>query len=353
MNKKICMIAPANLKYVPYWKYFVDELDEHNVSCDIISWNKANIEEDVEYSFNYIVDDFDRKRMLLGYLQFGKFCKKIICKEKYDKIICLTIAPAFFCGLNMWRKYSGRFILDIRDESPLTCVFPWPFAKICNWSFAITTSSMMFSKWIPKETIICHNIDTNVLIQHYSDEIVRHCSKVKSIVFAGMMIEENANIQFINKLHDVDNVRLSFIGRETEGTRVLKKYIRDNGISNVFFEGTYDKDEIIDIYRDKADFVNIIRSDTSINRNAIPNKFYDAVVSGVPVIVYDHNVGIAQYVLHYNLGIVLKEEDICNLTEKMNSFNFDLYRKGRKAFLDKVLSEAEMFKSLVRDFLDK
>ena len=341
---KVCIIAPANLKYVPYHKYYTDVLDEAGIGYDIISWNRAGIKEDVTYALDFLADDFDRKRMLLGYLMFGHFCRKIVAKQKYEKIIFLTAAPAFFCGPFLLNRYKKNYLLDIRDYSPIVNRFPAYFNKICQNANRVVVSSPSFNSWIKTPTTICHNADIDQIKGNSSLNAKEPLSNSHwRIVFAGIMIEADMNIQVLEKYKNDERVNFSFIGRDIEGKQQIIDYVNDNNIGNVTFEGAYKKDDIVSIYREKADFVNIFRANTLINKNALPNKLYDAVISGVPVIVFDHNEAIVSFVRKYNLGIVMKEEQIEELPRLMGSFDFTSYANGRNLFLSQVIADMALF----------
>lgn len=351
MNK-ICIVAPANLKYVPYYKYYTDILDEAGVGYDIISWNRAGITEDVSYVMNYLAHDFDRKRMLWGYLNFGRFCRKIVSKHKYEKIIFLTAAPAFFCGPFLLNKYKGKYLLDIRDYSPIVNRLPGYFNSICRKANKIVVSSPSFNSWIKSPTIICHNADIDQIKSNSSltakDPISDNHWR---IVFAGIMIEPDMNIRVLDHYKNDERIDFSFIGRDIEGKQKIIDYVKKNKIYNVSFEGAYKKEDIVDIYRTKADFVNIFRANTIINKNALPNKLYDAIISGVPVIVFDHNEAIVSFVEKYNLGIVMKEEQIGEIPELMESFDFSSYAEGREKFLNQIEKDMLFYKNQLLSFV--
>lgn len=352
--QKICIIAPANLKYVPYYKYYTDVLDDAGYSYDIISWNRAGIKENVAYSLDYLADDFDRKRMLWGYLRFGHFCRKVISKQKYERIIFLTAAPAFFCGPFLLRSYEKKYLLDIRDYSPIVNRLPTSFNNICQKANKIVVSSPSFNSWIKAPTIICHNADIGQINGFSSLNAKQSLSETHwRIVFAGIMIEPDMNIRVLGQYKNDKRVSFSFIGRDIEGKQQIVDFVKANNITNVSFEGAYKKEDIVSIYRDKADFVNIFRANTIINKNALPNKLYDAVISGVPVVVFDHNEAIVSYVKMYNLGIVMKEEQICDLPELMKSFDFHAYSNGRKKFLAQVIDDMASFKEQLLSFVKK
>lgn len=350
----IGIIAPASVKYVPYIQYYINIFKNNNVDFRIISWNRMNTEQnDIDFSYNYEVKDSDRKKMFLGYFKFASACKKYIKKNKISKLVILTAAPAFFLGVSYLKKFSNNYILDIRDDSPLVRRFPKYFATICSMAKQIVVSSNKFNEWIPSSTMLCHNADVTQIEKYLDLPVKKDFSSPISIAFAGMMIESKKNIEMLEHMGKDERFKFWFIGRSNPGKEAIEKYVENSGLKNVFFRGTYNKDEINDIYKEKADLINIIRAKTTVNRNALPNKLYDAVISGVPVIVFDHNEAIAEYVLKYNLGLVVKD-DMQNLGDtivsSMNDFDYFKYEQGRRDFLAQVLEDMKNFSDTVLTF---
>lgn len=220
----------------------------------------------------------------------------------------------------------------------------------------VIVSSNNFKPWMTrKDAILCHNVDVNQ-IEKYIDlpKKTSHASPL-SIVFAGMMIEGPINIKLLDRFKTDERYQFHYIGRENEQKEDIAKFVKETGMKNVFFQGAYNKDEIVDIYRGKADLVNILREKTVVNKNALPNKLYDALVSGVPIVVFEHNEAIVSYVKKYNLGLVLDEnlENINDvILEKMGSFDYSAFGKGCNDFLNEVLNDMALFKKTVLDFAD-
>lgn len=354
MNKKIAIIAPANVKYVPYVKNYFDVLDSLNRQYYTISWDKTGLDEDVEYVMHFTVADEDRKKMLLGYLKFAQFCKKIIKKNGTKKIIILTAAPAFFLGLSFLRNYD--YILDIRDDSPLIRLAKNYFSQICSYAATVVVSSPNFSPWIRRESILCHNADM-ALIQICRQLPVNKADVVPyTIVFAGMMNEASENLRFLQKLEGDNRFSHIYYGRTNPEKELIEEYAKENNLKNISFYGTYNKEEIIEIYRKHASVVNIIREKNEVNRNALPNKLYDAVFSGVPILVYDHNEAISYYVNKYHLGIVLKEEtdDLGDfLYNAIAGFDYVQYSEGRISFMNEIQQDMQKFANAVTIFSER
>ena len=352
---KIGIIAPANIKYTPYIQNYIQILNDQNVEFRIISWNKDGIDEPVDYAYNYKIDNTNRKKMMFGYLKFTAWCKRLLNKQKYDKLIILTVAPACFLGRWLIKNYSDRYILDIRDESPFVFRMPKLFEKVCQNATEIISSSHRFQNWIPKDINLCHNIDMNLLAKYENDNIVHNEKAINSIVYAGMLIEGEINIDIISRFVNDDKLEFGFIGKETADTENVRAFAKENQMKNIFFEGMYKKEDIVDIYREKATFVNLLRKNTVVNQNALPNKLYDAVLAGIPVIVFEHNYAIVDYVQRYSLGIVLKEIDNNfneKLYEEISRFDYDKFYLGRKMFIHEVKQDMKKYDLIVRTFAE-
>lgn len=349
---KIGLIVPANLKYSPYVNYYTDILQKQNIDYRIMSWDKAGIKEDVDMVYTLQTSDFDRKKILAGHFLFANKCKQYIKKENITHLIVYTIAPLYFMGYHFLKSFQGRIIMDIRDDSPFRRRFPDRLNRFADLAQTVVVSSPFYAEWIQKKSFQCHNVNLAMLDRY--DDSFNHGAFTYPVklTFAGMLIEEKLNMEVARQLADKEDFMLVFIGMEIEGKQKLRKYVEDNSIYNVTFKGEYKKDDIVDIYREEADIVNILRAKTEINKNALPNKLYDAVISGIPVAVYGHNEAISNYVKQYNLGIILKEEENLykQLQDGIQHFDAQQYGTGRKEFLNKVRMDYSIFKDQLVQF---
>lgn len=354
----IGLVVPANVKYAPYVQYYIGELQKSNVKYEVIAWDRLGLDEKVAYSYKFKTSDGNRKRVLFGYFGFATFVKKIIKRRKYDKIIVFTVAAAFFIRGILNGKYKNNFIFDIRDDSPIVRKLPSMVNELCINAYKVVTSSENFKKWIPVDPIIGHNADKAMIVEHYDDLCSNKISENYSIVFAGMLIEGEINLDLVRQFANNPNVKFGFVGKDNDAKYMLAKVCEEEKINNIFYQGVYNKEDIVDIYRNNADYVNIIRRQSEVNRNAVPNKLYDAIISGKPVLVLRHNEAIVRYVEKYNLGVVIDKVEREHILKKIKKYetqvlNEGRYALGRKDFLDSVLSEIEQFENLVREFIKK
>lgn len=352
---KIGLIVPANIKYSPYVHYYIELLNKNNVEYKIMMWDKAGVDEVDDMIFHFETSDFNRKKILLGHALFSIKCKEYIKKERIDHLIIFTIAPLFFLGYRYLRKFQGKLMLDIRDDSPFRRHFPDKLKKFGELAHTLVVSSPYYSEWFNKSSILCHNADFSI-IKRYSGKYGKdQISSPIRIVYAGMMIEEDINIAIIEQLKNDKDFQFTFIGRDNEKKEKIKEYVSKDAIQNVGFKGEYRKEDIVDIYRQEADLVNILRQDTIINRNALPNKLYDAVVSGIPLVVFRHNTAIADYVGRYNLGIIVDGvEDIKRqLINGLQKFDSENYKSGRTEFLNLIQNDYYLFAERLKNFCQK
>ena len=350
---RIGLILCQNSKYSPYVQTYKRILRDNNIEYELIIWDKFGLDEAEGHVFHKQSSTKAKVTKFIHYIQYGHFIKKICRNNKYDKLIVFTIAPAVFIFNLLLYEYKGKYILDVRDNSPLVKMVPGIVKRIIDNASFIVASSPEYNKWIGKTTVISHNIDVSLLLSEMKSKDSFPGEKAKyNIVNAGMLREGNINKKLILNNRNSKRLTFTYIGTETDDILMLKTVVREEGIQNVFFQGQYNREDITDIYRNNADFVNILRENNSINRDALPNKMYDAALAGVPIIVYDHNLAVRYYVEKYNIGLCISESD--NLEEEIIKYinvGRPTYIQGRALFLSDVLTELNQFSQMIKDWL--
>lgn len=349
---KVGLIIPLNTRIASYITNYVSYFQEHHIDCKTMVWDKLGGEDAADYAFHFRAKDKNKLMITIGYIFFLLKCRRIIKKEGIDHLIVFTIAPMFFLGKSFLSRFKGKFIADVRDDSPFRRRFPDVLRKIGDLSYATTVSSPKYAAWF-NESVLCHNIEIKTVEEALKTKPESDKRDTLRIVCAGTMIEEDKNIEIISELKNDDRVKLAYFGRKNEGEQKIEQYVKENGIQNVEFQGEYRKEQILDIYRNNADLVNILRARSVVNAEALPNKLYDAAAAGVPIAVFSHNEAVADYVNKYSLGLVL--EDKPNIREELFSkyqdFSFEDYETGRIEFLQTVLSDLMKFERMLEGFV--
>lgn len=346
---KIGLIVPANTNISPYIQYYITFFKQLNLDYKVIVWNKKGEEDSADYKYNFRTEDDKRLRILYGHAVFAQRCRYIIKKECIDHLVVFTIAPLFFLGKNYLSRF--KFIADIRDDSPFRRHFANYLRQISEKSFMTVVSSPRYAMWFSK-SILCHNANKTTLFESLKYNPSLANKENVRIVFAGILIEPDQNIKILEEMKNDDRFKFIFIGKDNAGKKKLKHYVAEHEIRNVEFLGEYQKSQIVGIYRETADLINIFREKSQINKDALPNKLYDAVMAGIPVAVFSHNEAITDYVNSYNLGIVLEDTGKIgeSIREKYEKFDFEKYQKGRHDFLKLVLSDLERFEAMLSEF---
>lgn len=348
------LIVPGTIKFCPYVNYYIDILNQAQIPFEIISWDKRGLNENVTYAYRYKTRDGQLLKKTIGYIGFRNYVLHICKMRKYDKLIVFTLAPALLIKDYLVKNYAGKFILDIRDDTVLRRYAGKKIKALVDSAIGVVTSSHEFDVWLGSDTIMCHNVDANIVKDvvekgKYPCPVKKRDDAFRRIMFAGSLNEWNINLKILQSMKNNPDVIFIYHTPDVAVKKNLTSYCEAESVENVLFFGEYKKSEIYDMYRNEADFANCIRCESEVNRNALPNKLYDAMLSGVPILVLAHNKAICDYVKKYHLGLIFNDEQdfIDNFIQQSKVFDYDLFATGRMQFLQKILDECTLFASSV------
>lgn len=347
---KLVLITPSNKLYMPYVNNYILLLEEKNIAYDIIIWDRFHINESGD--FVYSDSKTGHKRNFYDYLKYSRYIKKTLKKNKYDKVIVFGLQVSFFLQRVLSEYYKGKYIFDIRDYNKIIKFIN--VEKIIENSFATVISSGGYKNWLPssKKLTLNHNINvynTTELKQVINQNQLEQNIKIGSI---GAIRDYRVNIDFIENLKHIKQITLNYHGEGTINDD-LQRYIKQNKIENVHITGRYRKEEEELLYA-ANNFINVLRYNDGINNyTALPNRLYNAVIYGKPLIAYKGTY-LADVIKMYNLGIVISSFDQLEdyLSEKIKKFNYEKYNTGRKEFIEAVLQENLIFRDKLIQFLN-
>lgn len=159
-------------------------------------------------------------------------------------------------------------------------------------------------------------------VKHIADEklrvtyagYVRHWVPMSNLIKAGMNIE---------------NVKISIHG---SGEALNKLIELSRNSENIEITGAYTHEQILDFYAE-SDVVYIVYNQGNLNdENALPTKFFEAIITGNPVIVSKNSL-LEKKVNEYDIGFSVDGtdiEDIKQLLVKIRD-NKDLIDEKRKS----------------------
>lgn len=347
---KIALICPSNMLFMPYVGNYEEIIKEIQIDYDIIYWDRFGIESNSEF----VYQDFKvgHKRNIIDYYKYSKFVSKILKKYDYDKVIVFGLQLIFFLQGILTKKYRNNYIIDIRDYHKIINYLN--IKKIILKSTCTVLSSPGFTEWLPKSDkyIVNHNTKIKNIAELTEPRLPNFNNKKISIGCIGALRDYKINVDFIQSLKNNVMFQLNYHG-EGDINKNLILFIKENNIQNVNCTGRYDKNEEKDLYLSN-DFINILWYNDGINNKlALPNRLYNSVIYGKPIITFDDGTFLSEIIRKYHLGLVISsfnnvEQDINNY---LSNFDIDIYNSGRKQFINNVINDNKIFKKSLIEFI--
>lgn len=333
---------------MPYVSNYLKIIDKTDIEYNLIIWNRLNISENIK---GYIYTDKKVKfsRNYFDYMQFCDFIISHLEKDRYDRIIVFTMQIGHFLKKYLIENYSGEYILDIRDYNRIYAFSN--FQPLVNHSFFTTISSFAYKTWLPKSNkyIVNHNTAIDSIVGftpiNSSDESKRVIATI------GVLSDLAIMRAFVNEFGNSSKFDLKFYGDGILAKK-LNEYVEEKGYLNISFYGRYRRADEEGFFNN-ADIICALRRKNTVNlRTALPNKLYNAVIYGKPLLALEGTY-LSQQIQKYNLGFVAETLD--NLEDSINRyldlFNQDEYAKSRIDFLETVIKENQIFEdSLIAFF---
>ena len=219
MSNKVLIIVGGMVNRLPHVELYLKHYDKNSIEYDIIEWNRNNdsvIEKNNRYIYNKKISDLAPFYVkLIEIFKFSQYVKKIIKQNKYNRIITFTIADSLFLIPLLIKKYTNKYIFDIRDYSPI-CKLPFSnciLRKFINHSYVTCISSEGFKYWLPKECnyIMSHNIDLS-LCSSDNKYTFKPLNQILDILTIGKIRDYESNKLIIDQLANNSNVKVRFVG---------------------------------------------------------------------------------------------------------------------------------------------
>lgn len=346
---KIALIIPCNIWFAPFVNIYTRVLDEHKIQYDIISWNKDGNENNKGLQYEKNIKDENLFVKLFHYVKFASFVKKIVKKNKYDKLFVFTAQAAIFLHRFLEDNYKGKYIFDYRDLSiEQKKIFSKPMKNALNNSYANVVSSPGFIKHLPEgyKYYLSHNFDIELVQKALQDsEIISFKKEPYNILTIGGIRDYELNIEIVDAFANKENIIISFVGRGP-ASEPIKQYIFDNKVKNAVSVGYYNKNDEGKFVKE-ASFVNTLTYDS-----AMTNRFYNALIFKKPMIA-SANSTQGEYVKKYRLGLLVEN---CNgLHDKCIQFlatedNIDFNRRCND-LLKEFINDYEEWSKMLHNFI--
>lgn len=208
--------------------------------------------------------------------------------------------------------YSKKMIYDVYDYYADLRVRSKPLYKVLRWLENIIISRadgtiICSEKRIeqikgskPKHLTIVHNTPEKIITTELSNDIESRTSRYK-IAYIGCLIHDRYIIELIESMRVLKNCELH-IG----GFGVLEDYVRleASKSENVFFYGVVPYSESLKIASECDIMIALYDPNVPNHKYAAPNKFYEALMLGKPLIMIKHT-GMDDILEKNDIGAVM------------------------------------------------
>lgn len=363
---KILTIGPGKLKYMPYARFYLDNIDCQKNDVHVAYWNRDEKPEDTssyqgvtlhEFSL-FMVNDAPLKTKIMCFRKFRGFVKGILKAQTFDFIIILHS----LCGLMIYdvlrQKFKSHFILDYRDSTyeSRNTLFGKAVMNLCQMSKATFVSSDAFRRFLPKDCTekiyTSHNLLEDSL-QHR--EYQKMPSDKIRMAFWGFIRHFEINRILIDRIAADKRFELHYYGREQKDALDLKTYAKKIGASNVFFHGEYNPEDRYEFVK-ATDLIHNIYSGANENMAmAMGNKYYDSIIFRIPQICQVDSF-MGNISVDHRVGFVAnpKDVDFCDkVYSYYSSLNKNSFDKACDTELDRILDEYKRGISIIKELTSK
>lgn len=351
------MIDGAMVSRSPHVKTCLSILDSACVEYDVISWNRRG--DDISslpgnyHIYNHKTNDYyPSYRKFFEIIRFCIYSIDIIKRGDYRSIIIFEIANSLFFYHFLKKYFKNKYILDIRDYSPVCKIRLANYylkKLICN-SHRTVISSEGFKAWLPKwnKYVISHNISPK-LLNKYKDSIYISPKSPIRLLTIGNLRDPNTNCDFLRRFENDTNYMLYFVG-DGYAQPIIQQCCKERGINNVVFYGHYHKEDETEFYIN-SEFINCCMDDNDVNRCLMSNRIYLSVLLKKPIICLRGSFQSA-IVEQYCLGVVVDDiNDVKIVLEQyMANFNKEEYLCGCERFLINVAKDQETYINEIVNF---
>jgi len=353
---KVALILNANLYCSPYAKIYSKILEDMKIDFDFIAWDRTNTGETggLFYNKSFPYGKGRKLTWFVNYFGYSTFVKKLVRKNKYDKLVIFGPQVGFFLYMFLRRNFNKKFAFDYRDIF-IDQKAPKLFGRLLKMSAMNSISSPGFNPYLPKgvEYVQSHNFDIDILKKGLADTESTDSTFKRpiTILTIGSIRDFDENYQVMSSLRNNPDYHIRFIGRPDKDGEKLKSYSVTDEQTNVEFIGFF-KDEDQKNIISEADFINIFRPTKVKCSSTFTNRFYYALIYRKPMLVTKGSIE-GSYVEKYNLGLAL--DDCTQLDEKIkkyiSEFNYEKFSDNCKELLQLFHSDYDIFKQRFTEFI--
>lgn len=310
---KVLVLGFTKIAYMPYMNFYIEQLQKSSCDISLLYWDRDS-KPDIELPavgkfFCFKENMLDSEPMIKKipyFIKFRNFAKKIIENDDFDLIIVLHSTPGVLLSDILKRKFKGRYILDYRDFTYENInVYKKVIHKLVNNSKITFVSSKGYLKNLPDSDKIY--VSHNLLLHSNDERNVRRKSPREiepiRLRFWGFIRHVEINKKILDQLGNDCRFELHYHGREQESGQLLRRYVNEKKMKNIFFHGEYKPRERVE-FASKTDLLHNMYENDIKTTYAMGNKYYDGLTFYLPQLCNKDSF-MGQEVESNGIGIML------------------------------------------------
>lgn len=369
MNKKVVLLRSNPVNPDPPVEKIAETLLKNGYAVTIVAWDRENdysvLESDLTLSDSQSVKIVrfgikavyggGLKKTLKAFLGFQKRLSGWLKKNRneYDIIHAFDFDTGYVAK-KAARKYKKQFVYHILDfyvDSHLSGgkilrglikKLEYSVIKTANVTIVCTEKRLEQIKGSkPKKVEIIHNTPKVDFLNQTSELKIEDSKRLK-IVYVGIFGEGRLIRELLQMVAE-DNTLELHIGGFGELEDCVKEFAKDN--DNIFYYGKLSYRDTLALER-QCDVMTAIYDPSIPNhRYAAPNKFYESLMLGKPIVMVK-NTGFDDVIVENEIGVLIdysKEGAIAGITTlKANRDDFDNMAKRSQTLYENSFSWQEM-----------
>ena len=309
--KKILLIGATKLSYMPYAKFYLNQLSQLDVEVHLLLWQRDNIPDEV-LPINIITHRFifpmeeqiPLYKKAKGYRKYRQYLIELFDRIYFDNLVVLYANAGILISSLLKVKYKGRYILDYRDYSKGHSGVLRKRLWMLSRNSAVTfISSEGFRALLPLDVIIA--VAHNIIHSDWENRLMpsnKKQNKPIRVSFWGFVRHEEYNRKLLQHFANDERFVLHFYGKENSCTVGLINYCKANNVENVLFHGAYLPQDRFE-FAENTEIIHNIYGDDYNSNLLTSNKYYDGVLFYLPQLcskgshmgemVHEKSIGLA------------------------------------------------------------
>jgi glycosyltransferase involved in cell wall biosynthesis len=311
-----------------------------------LGWNREGVSNDEIRNPNAKLELYNLKapyghKSLIFYLPFfwvwvffklARLKPKVVHACDLDTVIPCHIYKSIFRKkliFDVFDRYAFAYISE--NDKTLYCIvnsLEEKYARKADVLVTVEKNIRDTFKQSPKKHVIIRNCPDDVKISKSSQTGVK-----LRLVYTGAIVKHRGLEKIVDAIKDLDSVELHVAGRVLD-QKLLDKILQH---SNVLYDGLLLPEDALALEANSDVMIVLYDQNIAINRVANPNKTFEAMMFGIPVIT---NV-TPELIAETQCGVLVDYNDLQQIRKSVIEmrdnleFRQKLGRNGRKAFEQK------------------